>query len=124
MWRERWRAASADSGGHIVAECVYPRKSNLCTTQTDKVIESITAAQKANGAATVRLKIIGNEMIKTVGKSESRMVPKLPIIFQRSRTYRSARSKVKSLEWLSVRLVVTSVTVPTHGCEYAVILLG
>ena len=35
---------------------------------------------------TVRLKIIGNEIIKTVGKSQSCMVPKLPIIFKRTRT--------------------------------------
>ena len=36
---------------------------------------------------TVRLKIIGNEMIKNVGKSQSCMVSKLPIIFKRTRTY-------------------------------------
>ena len=35
----------------------------------------------------VRLKIIGNEIIKTVGKYESRMVSKLPIIFKRTRAY-------------------------------------
>ena len=37
-------------------------------------------------AGTVRLKIIGNEIIKTVGKYEPRMVSKLPIIFTRTRT--------------------------------------
>ena len=36
--------------------------------------------------STVRLKIIGNEIIKTVGKSESCMFPKLPIVFKRTRT--------------------------------------
>ena len=35
---------------------------------------------------TVRLKIIGNEIIKNVGKSESCMVSKLPIIFKRTRS--------------------------------------
>ena len=35
---------------------------------------------------TVRLKIIGNEIIKNVGKSESCMVSKLPIISARTRT--------------------------------------
>jgi len=37
-------------------------------------------------ATTVRLKIIGDEIItKNVGKSESCMVSKLPIIFKRTR---------------------------------------
>eukprot|EP01048_Picozoa_sp_COSAG05_P006675 COSAG05_NODE_444_length_9777_cov_20.852965_2_plen_87_part_00 len=36
---------------------------------------------------TVRLKIIGNEMIKTVGQSEPCMVSKVPIIFKRTRSY-------------------------------------
>ena len=35
---------------------------------------------------TVRLKVIGNEMIKNVGKYESCMVSKVPIIFKRTRT--------------------------------------
>ena len=36
----------------------------------------------------MRLKIIGNEIIKPVCKSESCMVSKLPIIFKRTRIYR------------------------------------
>ena len=40
----------------------------------------------ARSSSTVRLKIIGNEMIKNVGQSESCMVSKLPIIFKRTRT--------------------------------------
>ena len=36
---------------------------------------------------TVRLKIIGNDIIKNVGKYESCMVSKLPIIFKRTRIY-------------------------------------
>ena len=35
---------------------------------------------------TVRLKIIGNDIIKNVGKYQSCMVSKLPIIFKRTRT--------------------------------------
>ena len=37
--------------------------------------------------STVRLKIIGNEIIKTVGRSESCMVSKLPIIWKRTRIH-------------------------------------
>ena len=40
----------------------------------------------ACGHYTVRSKIIGNEMIKNVGKSQSCMVSKLPIIFKRTRS--------------------------------------
>ena len=39
-----------------------------------------------NTLATVRLKIIGNEMIKNVGQSESCMVSKWPIIFKGNRS--------------------------------------
>ena len=42
--------------------------------------------------STVRLKIIGNEIIKNVGKYQSCMVSKLPIIFKRTRKYRSVRT--------------------------------
>ena len=52
VWRERWRAAAAASGGrhrHIVAECVYPRKKQP-VYNADRQIDSITAAQKANSA--------------------------------------------------------------------------
>ena len=35
---------------------------------------------------TVRLKIIGREMIKNIGKSQSCMVSTLPIIFKRTRS--------------------------------------
>ena len=38
-------------------------------------------------ATTVRLKIIGNEMIKNVGKYESCMVSKLPLVFKPTRSY-------------------------------------
>ena len=38
-------------------------------------------------SSTVRWKIIGNEMIKHVGKSESCMLSKLRIIFKRTRIY-------------------------------------
>ena len=37
-------------------------------------------------ATTVRLRILGNEMIKNVGKYESRTVSKLPLVFKRTRT--------------------------------------
>ena len=39
----------------------------------------------------VRVKIIGNEIIKTVGKSWLCMVSKLPIIFKRTRTINEMR---------------------------------
>ena len=38
----------------------------------------------------MRLKIIGHEMIKNVGKSESCMVSKVPIIFKRTRSLDTA----------------------------------
>ena len=42
---------------------------------------------RLEGVSTARLKILGNEiMIKNVGKSQSCMVSKLPIIFKRTRS--------------------------------------
>ena len=38
-----------------------------------------------HGLRTVRLKIIGNDIIKNVGNYQSCMVSKLPIIFKRTR---------------------------------------
>ena len=45
-------------------------------------------------ARMVRLKIIGNDIIKTVGKSQSCMVSKLPIIFKRTRIYMELGPKI------------------------------
>ena len=44
-------------------------------------------------ASTMRLKIIGNEIIKNVVKSQSCMVSKLPIIFKRTRSSSSSSSR-------------------------------
>ena len=42
--------------------------------------------ERAPRTNTVRWKVIGNEIIKNVGKYQSCMVSKLPIIFKRTRT--------------------------------------
>ena len=41
----------------------------------------------AHPCRTMRLKIVGNEIIKNIGKSESCMVSKLPIISKRTTTW-------------------------------------
>ena len=54
---------------------------------------------------TVRLKMIGDAIIKNVGKSVSCMVSKLPSIFKRTRTCRRASSHTQSIrERIRVRV--------------------
>ncbi len=45
---------------------------------------------------TMRLKILGNELIKIVGKSESCMVYKLPIIFKRTHTIHRPSIRIRN----------------------------
>ena len=62
------------------------------TTDREPVPVDARGRKHSQSYGTVRLKIIGNEIIKNVGEYQSCMVSKLPIIFKRTRKYRSVRT--------------------------------
>ena len=64
-----------------LGKCKHYRKSRRWLRYTS-IHKSTLDRSKGSSSSMVRLKVIGNEIIKTVGNPESCMVSKLPIIFK------------------------------------------